>query len=122
LLQTHFVYKFFLFLKGKKERVFFVNFFILQSCNFLLETTFWTEKNTISEFLFFKFTINKLYLLGKINGDGHQEFPKQFPMLNSSVTTNAFFLSILWCTKKWWLCKGRFSQIWLPENRKVEFF
>jgi hypothetical protein len=52
LLQTHFVYKFFLALKGKKERVFFSHFSFCKSCKFLLENPFYTGKNTISEFLF----------------------------------------------------------------------
>jgi hypothetical protein len=52
LLQTHFVYKFFLALKGKKERVFLSHFFFCQSCKFLLENPFNTGKNTISESLF----------------------------------------------------------------------
>jgi hypothetical protein len=34
LLQTHFVWKFFLALKAKKERVFFVTFFLLQKLQF----------------------------------------------------------------------------------------
>jgi hypothetical protein len=110
LLQTHFIYKFFLSPERKNERVFFLNFFSLQKLqNFAGKPILHWENHDFLSFSIKKITINKLYLLGKINGD-----------IRSFPSSHSFFWFCMYA--KWQLCKGRFSQIWLQAKYESRVF